>query len=482
MYIGVEGGDKNLFELINDVFNEVNEIEKLSDEAQIEDQNADFKIEATDKNLDETQEIIRELKEKLEKLYNSTTSEGPEALQDAFDRSEKFNTKSSELKEILGQVKQILKDYEENLINAKLLTGIAIEKFAKVSLQSDETVKLQILVDDKLNEIDDLKMSEDELNTLKKLVRDALEQTRAVYDNAFDLLNEVSAFELQNKLDDINNKVEQLNKHSDLTEMNVKKFVDENSEFLDEMEKTIEAAEAVEEKAFKLQSEINMLLKTITDIHKDAKKSIFDKDSILENARNIVNSLEDFTLKVEKSRESARMALEKIPEILQKIENSVKIVEKLENKLDNQTKMATDAKEKCSTAKEQMDEILSESEEIKSNIEQLENDFEELPADVASSDKETMKIFDEVEKLEKSEVEDGKLIESAKEKIDKTKSLAQETDKKLDNVIESVQELMDGIVKIKDIDPETLHNFGKKKQILKNNFTILKTFHLQKSN
>lgn len=462
MYQGIDDGDKNIFELINEVFDQAKEIERLSDEAQIEGENAELKAKATDSNLDEVQDVIKEWQEKINKLLNATTADGPEALQNAFDRSEKFKSKSSELQEVIEEVKKILGDYEANLISAKLLTQTAMEKFGVVSKQAEETEGIQKEVDDKLKKTDDMKVPEDELNNLKNLVKEALEQTRAVYDDAFDLLNEVSEFELNNKLDDINDKVEQLNKHSDMTELNLKTFADENAKFLEEMEKTIEAAEVVEVKAFKLQSEITELLKTINDIHEDAKKAISDKDSIIENARNIVNSLEDFTLKVEKSRESARMALEKIPEILKKIEDSVKIVEKLENKLDNQTKTAADVKEKCSTAKEHMDEILSESEEIKSKIDQLEQDFEGMPADVASSDKETMRIFDLVEKLEINEADDDKLIESTKEKTEKSKLQAQEADTKVDAALENIQSLMDGIAQIKDIDQESLHNFGKK--------------------
>lgn len=463
IYAGVDGGDKNLFELINNIFDEVEQIEILADEVQLEGENADMKLKATSSNHGNVHEIIRELQENLNKLQNSTSHDGPKALQDAFDVSEKFNTKSSELKEVLNQVKQILKDYEENLINAKLLTSKAIEKFAKVSLQADETEAKQKDVEYKLIYVktDDMKMSEDELNNLKKLVKDALEQTKLVYEDAFDLLNEVSEFELNNKLDHINDKVNRIRNHSNLTEMSLKEFADENAKFLDEMEKTIEAAEIVEAKAFKLQIEITTLLKTINDIHEDAKKAVSDTESIIENARSILSGLEDFTLKVEESRENARTALEKIPDILNKIKDSVKIVEKLENKLDNQTKAATDAKEKCSTAKEQMDEILSESEDIKSKIEELEKNFEGLPADVLSSDKEAMRIFNEVEKLEISEAEDSKLITSAQEKVEETKTKVKESDLKLEKSLDNIHSLMNDIAQIKNIDQETLDNFGK---------------------
>lgn len=466
---GVDGGDKTLFETIGIVLEEIKQIEKLANEVDIESGAAGKNVQATANNLDNTREVFRQIQDELSKLLNATTVEGPEALQDAFDRSEKFNSNSSQLTKILEEVKLILKDFEANLRNAKTLTTLAIEKFANVSSQADEATTLQKEVDHELKEIDDMKISDDELRNLKKLVKDAVEKTKQVYVDAFDLLNEVTKFDLNNRLNEINDKVGKLNNHSDATTMNLKNFADENAKFLADMETTIDASAVAEEKAFKLQNEIEELLKTIKSIHEDAIKSITDKDSIVENARKIRDQLEDFTLKVEKSRENARAALEKIPEILKKIEDSVKIVDKLEKKLDNDTRAATETKEKCSTAKEQMDEILGESDDIRAKIKQLETDFESLPADIKSVDKEATRISDEIDKLEKTEADDNKLIELAKIKIETTKSQAHATDVKVDDALEKIQSLMDRIAQVKNIDQESLNDFGKE-QILKNNY------------
>lgn len=476
---GVDGGDKTLFELINSVFDDVSQVEKLADEVDIEGLAARKNVEANANNLDDTQEVIRQIQDELSKLLNATTVDGPEALQDAFDRSEKFNSNSSQLKNILEEVKLILKDYEENLINAKTLTTLAIAKFTNVSSQADEAITQQKEVDHKLSETDDLKLSEDELKNLEKLVKDASEESKRVFEQAFDLLNEVTEFELNNKLNEINDKVEKLNKHSDATTMNLKDFVDENAKFLIEMEATIDAAEVAEKKAFKIQREIEELLETIKNIHADAMKAIADKDSIIDNARSILYQLEDFASKVEKSRENARFALEKIPQILKKIEDSVKIVDTLEKKLDSDTKAATETKEKCSTAKEQMDKILGESDDIRAKIKQLEIDFESFPEDIKTSDKDATKISDEIDKLERSEAEDNKLIELTKIKIEKTKSQAHKTDVEVDKALKNIQNLIDGISQVKNIDQESLDDFGKE-QNLRNNHNKFLTFHLQK--
>lgn len=455
---GVDGGEKSLFDLIKSVFDDISEVERLEDEVEIEQEGAIKNTEALDGNLENTQETIREIQELMNRLQNATSFEGPQALQDAFDRSEKFNVHSSELNNVLDQMKLILVDYEENLLNAKNLTSIAIEKFAEGSQQANETMDKQKRVDDVLKELQDIKLSYDELKNMKTVVNKSLAAARAVYDDSFDLLNEVTQFELIDKLDKINKKIEELDDNSDTTELALAQFAEDNSKFLDEMEKTIDTAELAEQRAFKLQEEIKELLKIINAIHDDAVKAILNKDSIIENAKNIYNSLEDFTLKVEKSRESARMAMENIQKIIDKIRESEKIVEKLENDLDVQTKAATDAKQKCTTAKEQMDEILEETAEISEKIEQLRQDFEPMPDDI---DKEVIRLNNESDKLEKDEEVDDKLIEATKEKIEKTKSKAKETDSKVDGALKQLEDLSDAIAQFKGIDQKSLDDLGK---------------------
>lgn len=460
MNTGVDGGDKTLFALINSIFDSVGEIEVLAEEVEIDQEGALKNTEGLDTNLENTQETIREIQKMINRLQNATTYEGPQALQDAFDRSEKFNAHSSELRKVLDQMKLILVDYEDNLVNAKNHTSIAIEKFVEVSQQASETLDKQERVDDILEELDDIKLSKDELNSLKTIVKKSLAEAKAVHEDSFDLLSEVTEFELINKLDNMNKKIEELNRHSDATQLSLEQFDKDNAKFLDEMEKTIDAAVVFGKRAGKLHEEIKQQLKTINDIHEDAAEAISKVDSTVEDAKNIAILLEDFNLKVEMSKENARMALEKISAVRDKIAKSVKIVEKLENSLDEKTRKATDVKKKCTEAKEQMDGILETGDEIKARIKELEKNLDTMTQDNDLIDKEEIGLSNEFDKLEKREADDSKFIEETEEKIEKTKSKAKETDTKVDEAFKSLQELSDAIAQLKGIDQQSLKDFG----------------------
>lgn len=458
--VGVDGGDKTLLELINSVFDDVQKIELLAKKIDTEVETASKNNNALDTNLDNTQEVIREIQDEITRLMNATTVTGAEALQDAFDRSEKFNTNSGQLKDVLDEMKLILKDYEEHLKNVKLQTEKAIEKFVEVSQQANETLAEQEKNEEKLSGIDDLEKSENELKNLKKLTPIALKEANKVFEDAFELLNEITKLELDVKLDEINAQIEKLNNHSEQTDKNLKEFANENAKFLENIKKTIDLAGIAEERAFKLREEIEKLFETIKNVHENALKAIADKDAVIDNAKKIYDQLNDFTLKVEKSRESARIALEKLPETIKKIEDSLKIVDKLEDKLDAEIKVALEAKEKCTKVKEQTDEILAESEDLLEKINQLDSDFENQPDDIKSNDKEQTKISDEIDRLEKEEVDESKLIESTIEKVENAKSQTTKTDEKVEDALKKVQNLIDNLANLENIDEKRLNDFG----------------------
>lgn len=457
---GVDAGEQTLIELINSVFDEVTQIENLASEVENESENAGKNEKSIEAKLENFQESIREVQTELDRLRNMTTYDGPEALQNAFDRSEKFDAAYSELKDILGQVKAILGDYEENLANAKNFTSIVMEIYGRASKDAGKAVETQEFVVGGLKETGNFNEMEEEFENIRKVVGKAFAEANIVYNDAFELLNEVTVLEIDDKLSDMNKRIEKLNIHSYDSQANLEEFSQESLKTLNDFETTIDAAQILEAKAFELQDKILAGLEVIKTVHADALKAIAEKDAIVKIARDIYNSLDDFTLKVEKSRESARMAMEKIPEILKKIQDSVKIVEKLEDRLDNQTKSAEGAKEKCSIAKTQMDEILFESDEIKAKIKQLEAAFEGLPDEARSSAMESMRMSDTIETLERNEAEDDKLIEATQIKIGNMNSKSHETDEKVDETLEKLQALMDEVAKLKNIDEGSLNKFG----------------------
>lgn len=473
---GLEGGDQSLIDLINQVFDDKANVERLVGESEEELKSAVDSSGKSSENMQNVHEIIRDLQEEINRLMNSTGVLGPEALADAFDRSEKSHADSEELRDILDEAKDLLEDYEENLREAKRLTTIAIEKFGEADKMLNGTMNEQKKVDDMLEVIHsgDEKPSEEELEGLKKLIADSLVKASKVNEEAFDLLDEVAKFELHSRLSEITAKVEQLNSHSDEKQAKLKDFAEENKKFLDDMEKTLEAAEVAKVKAEKIKSELDDLLKTIEGIHEDAKKAIEDNDRVIADVKAIIAELENFDLKVEKGKENARKALEKIPEILKKIQESEKIIDKLDKGLEGKVEAAKAAEAKCDDAKKKMDFVLSETGEMKKDIDALIEIAEPMIAD-RSTDLETARLSKEVDKLEKMLEAEDKVLEPTKKKIDEALTQVPQVDEKIEAVLRAVQALEDEANKIEPFDMARIAELGEE------NDTFLAIFSLQTS-
>lgn len=263
---GIDAGEQTLFELINSVFEPIVKAEKVATEIEIETANGIKVIKVSETDFEEVQDVIRKVNEEMRKLENSTSEELPKALQDAFDKSEKFQTDSKGIREIYEMMKIILADYEGNLVNAKMLTMDAMEKFAEINEKISESERIEKEIAQIFKIFEGQKLPFDDFSNFRKLSQNAAEQAKRVFEDAFELLNEVTMFNVENLLDSIKFKINELENYSTDGDTKLKKFVDDSSKFLDELEAKLDAAEKLEKKALEQQEEIKKKLKEVEGI------------------------------------------------------------------------------------------------------------------------------------------------------------------------------------------------------------------------
>lgn len=460
MTMGIEGGEHSLFELISMVFKAVNQAEMNINQIDVEIESGNKLIKIAEIDYTDMYEVIRKIRDQYLKLDNQTETDLPKALQDAFDKSDKFKDETKDLKEILDKMKKTLADYERNLLNAKDLTAQTIEKFAETSKYVDETMQTQKEIEKLLQEATDTKLPTHEYENVKKLSKSAFDKANSVFDDSLELLDEVSLLELNARLDAIKSHVENLENYSHTTENDLKKFAEENSEFLTQMDDTLDAADERQKKAVKQMQELQNILKEINEIQSLGNQAIVDKDEIISHAKSIYKTLEDFNMKVEQSREMARTAFEKIPEILSKLAAGVGIVEKLEEKVDKSEEIAKDAKEKCTNANSDMDEILKELEEVKLKIEAVADELDTVFDDMKTVNDDNEKMTEEHNQLKKFEGETETIIMDVKEKVERTKTRGLKVEENVTKALEDIQSLIDQIESTKNIDENRVNEFG----------------------
>jgi chromosome segregation ATPase len=202
--------------------------------------------------------------------------------------------------------------------------------------------------------------------------------------------------------------------------------------------------------------------KIFLDLKEKSESALKDKDDTIESARNILRTLEDFVIKVEESRESARRAFELIPEILQKIKDAEAIVESLEDKLERSAVKANEAKEKSFKIKDEMENYLQERENVQKDVEKLSDEINKAFDDMKLVVNEENELSDKMDTLKKSGGEIEDLIDVARSKAERAKTKTENVHKTLDDAIAKIQELNAEIEAAKMIDEQTLDEFGKR--------------------
>lgn len=247
--MGIDGGDKTLSEIINDFFKAVKAIQLIQNETSHSfNHTMSHQNEAVEK-FKIVQDIIDELTNELNILHERNAIEGPEALQNAIDKSNQFNSNSSEIKAISEEMEILEKGYENNLKDLKITTSKLNEKFQDISRIANSTVKVLNTIDQDLNGhvSKEVEIEENNYQSVKKLSADALDKANQVYNEAFDLLDDVNAFQFEVDLDEIKKSIDKIIEQNENSTEVLKNSQKENEKFLDSMNITLMKTKEFEE-------------------------------------------------------------------------------------------------------------------------------------------------------------------------------------------------------------------------------------------
>lgn len=444
---------------LNSVLTDLAKIESLLGGIQTETESSESNINASNGKSADVKELVREIQNEMNRVLNLTAVEGPTSLQSALDRSDSLDSNSGELKSILDEAKTIILGYEINLINAKNLTKQVLAKFGELDRKIQETKSKQQELDDEMKIIGDLKATESELKNIKKLTQQSFDESNQVFEQSFEMLNEIARFELNDDRKEIDKNLERMKNFSTATVKSLESFISENSELLKEVEKTIAKAENVEERAFKIQKDVDETLQDMKKLKEDTKNAVGNKDDIMRDASRILTILNDFRLKIENDREIARRSLEKIEKITKKIGETLKALVKAEQSLKDKSKVAFKRRDENVSAKNIMDEVIEISGKIKLEIPQIQTTVDELSEDGSKNDKDSMIIGNQLDALEGRE--DSDFITLTKENVERTKQMREETDDTIDETIEKLKNTLDEVATMKTYDELDLGEFGK---------------------
>lgn len=188
--------------------------------------------------------------------------------------------------------------------------------------------------------------------------------------------------------------------------------------------------------------------------------AIANKNSTLNDAKNIINGLEDFHSQVERSREKAMMAKEKSPEIVKTLKDTTALLKDAEEKVNKSFNDTMEAKMKSLEANQKLEEVLKQLELMKRRVATIHEKSENLDKESLDMEKLLASNIKTAASLEDQEIDDGKLTEETKKKVNMNKLEHQEADKEVEKVLKKIEKLTIEINNYKDIDDATLDRFG----------------------
>lgn len=188
--------------------------------------------------------------------------------------------------------------------------------------------------------------------------------------------------------------------------------------------------------------------------------AIANKNSTLNDAKNIINGLEDFHSQVERSREKAMMAKEKSPEIVKTLKDTIALLEDAEEKVNKSFNDTMEAKVKSLEANQKLEDVLKQLELIIKRIDTIDEQSENLDKESLEMEKLLASNIKTAGGLQEQEIDDRKVTEETKKKVNMNKLEHQEATKEVEKVLKKIEHLTIEINNYKDIDDATLDRFG----------------------
>ncbi|XP_013194535.2 CAP-Gly domain-containing linker protein 2 isoform X2 [Amyelois transitella] len=423
------------------------ETEYLNLTGQATDSNEQF--HKLSQHLKESEKEVQDLKDKYREASNNHGRMEQELKQKLFKLQEDFSLERGQLVESvnnnvekLKSTENQMKEYENKLLESN-------NKLRELEANNDKFMDENTILK---NEIESLKIKEQELNTEFETIRKKLEVDIDKYKEEISILKsegESSEVKLIEKVDqlteaqnDLNNKLEESRKHEDSLQ-----------KFLDDMTSQLNVQKSQYEK------EISQLQLQLASVSEELNKHKSEENKVKQLLEEKQNSFKELSLKLEmlevdlksnieivaeKDRQIAQVSVE-----LNKTAESKKV---LEEKLNNALLESSNLKQKCES-------LVTNSSAEESVLKEQLSQFESVKKEIAilSQDKATLesKYNETTDELNKLKILHEEITNKLKENINNENDLRKTLEEKEQLLKSHVERVTTDENKIKLLEEET---------------------------
>ncbi|XP_033223143.1 laminin subunit gamma-1 isoform X2 [Belonocnema kinseyi] len=437
--------NKTLAEQLDDLRDQLNEIDEVSENVDLTAANAQKITMQGQMSIGEAEQVLDKIYAQLSDLEDYLNIDGQAALKDARKRAEQVGQQNQEMTDIAKEART-LADFHAN--EAKKIHDMA-ELARNNSFEAYNLAKKAITmnsnISDEIRNLDhQLRVLGDRFGEVKNMTALALTKSIKVSDEALGLfiqditLPEVDIADLQNQVENINSEGLKLKETAQL-------LLDNNTYLLTDAEEKLREGERLLEKAQDQQTLTAELLADVDAADEKAKDAVSRGEQTLREAQETLQKLSEFDAEVQKERVKAQEALKSIDETRQLVIDAINKANEAQSALKDSEGNAIGARDFAKQAQADAEKasgnankIRVEANETKVGAIRLGNEAEKLQTRVDNTEALIKQHEDQVAKDDNETNEANYKVGQAKQNA----SLAsQQVQKALDEVAAIVKEL-----------------------------------------
>jgi len=449
----------SLRDRLEELISRLSEVEVVVEKANMQLDDAQYQGGEASHNVLRGEVVINRARESLKNAKNHMDVDGREALRKAQERSRKFGEGNEIMSQLAGKARRLAESQEEDASEIESIASeantISTDAYKKARDALEEQVETANQIELLETQLKDMgaKLAEVETDSqeTKSAATAAYMNALTIYQTAFNL--EVPEVDTSGLAD----QASRVTKDAERIQEDAERLITEHDELLTTaMNKRQELSDLLNS-ALAQQQQIDSQMAGMDEHRAKALKAVELGNTVLEEAKVTLATLQDFENRVNENKEAADEAIKKIADIKRTIEDSNEKTAAASEALENTDEkaflaheVAIESKTTAESASEHAKTIAAESIKIKDSAEQLNKDSQSLQAKYDY----TSELV--ANKTRKTSEEDAQLAAEALREANKAQSSSLEATQKVEQAKSELEEISQILSSIEEQDSSSL--------------------------
>ncbi|KAM7303910.1 laminin subunit gamma-1 isoform X2 [Ixodes scapularis] len=452
------GTDKSLADRLEELVRRMHRVQETASKVGQETWLAEEALWAAQSNLSQAEASVERMGTTLAQAHRFLEDEGQHALRRALERSHRFGQQSEMMSQIARDARQLADSHENdaqeivNLAVDALNTTKEAHRIAEGAISTQHQTESEIFtLKKRMKDIMDLMLR------TKKMAEEAKAEVVKAYEDALRVYSDTTSVQMPDiDTDDLLHQAQEIIEEAQRIYKEADDLMEKHKNIFDKVKPQKDEAEDLLAEAQRQQQVTDELLADTDAAYAKAKEAVQSGEKILEEAQNTLKTLKEFDENVKNSKEKARAALERVPEIralIEEAENKTAdardALKDAEEDANAASDIATQAERIAEQASKDAIHVRNDADLARSTADKLRNEADALADSVQATD-ERMRGYQGQAK------EDEALAKEALEKANEARTGAKQASDKVRDALATVNDILRALANVDEVDPGRL--------------------------